>query len=68
MLVRYAPGVAFIVKKVRIDRDRVRLYLHKDGDADLATTLTVKFPTPLTKELTESPLIDESLTRFVMRK
>ena len=25
MLVRYSPGVAFIVKKVQIDRDRVRL-------------------------------------------
>jgi hypothetical protein len=68
MLVRYSPGVAFIVKKVRIDRDRVRLYLHKHGDADLATTLTVKFPTPLTKALTESPLIDDALTHFVMRK
>ena len=65
MLVRYSPGVAFIVRKVQIDRDRVRLYFHKDGEADLATTLTVKFPTPLSKELTESPLIDDALSRFV---
>jgi len=68
MLVRYAPGVAFIVRKVQIDRDRVRLYFHKDGEADLATTLTVKFPTPLSNELTESPLIDDALTRFVTRE
>ena len=68
MLVRYSPGVAFIVKKVQIDRDRVRLYFHKDGEADLATTLTVKFPTPLSNELTESPLIDDAITRFVIRK
>ena len=68
MLVRYSPGVALIVRKVQIDRDRVRLYFHKDGEADLATTLTVKFPTPLSNELTESPLIDNALTRFVTRE
>jgi hypothetical protein len=68
MLVRYSPGVAFIVRKVQIDRDRVRLYFHrKDGEADLATTLTVKFPTPLSNQLTESPLIDDALSRFVTR-
>ena len=67
LLVRYSPGVSFIVKKVQIDRDRVRLHLHKPGESDLATTLTVKFPTPLSNELTESPLIDDALTRFVTR-
>jgi hypothetical protein len=68
MLVRYSPGVTFIVRKVQIDRDRVRLHFHKDGEADLATTLTVKFPTPLSNELTESALIDDALTRFVTRE
>jgi len=68
MLVRYSPGVTFIVRKVQIDRDRVRLYFHKDGEAGLATTLTVKFPAPLTNELTESPLIDDALARFVTRE
>ena len=68
MLVRYSPGVEFIVRKIQIDRDRVRLYFYKDGEADLATTLTVKFPTPLSNELTESALIDNALARFVARK
>ncbi|HEY9466323.1 MAG TPA: hypothetical protein VIR54_24675 [Vicinamibacterales bacterium] len=68
MLVRYAPGVSFIVKKVQIDRDRVRLFFNKAGEDDLATTLTVKFPTPLSNELTESTLIDSALGRFVARK
>lgn len=68
MLVRYSPGVAFIVRRVQIDRDRVRLYFHKDGEADLATTLTVKFPVPLSSELAESALIDDALTRFVTRE
>jgi hypothetical protein len=68
MLVRYSPGVALIVKKVQIERDRVRLYFHKEEEADLATTLTVKFPIPLSNELTESALIDDALARFVSRE
>jgi len=36
--------------------------------SDLATTLTVKFPTPLSNELTESALIDSALSRFIARK
>ena len=68
MLVQYTPGVALIVKKVQIDRDHVRLYFHKVGEDELATTLTVKFPTPLSKEFTESPLIDDAISRFVTRQ
>ncbi|MGH9256392.1 MAG: hypothetical protein ACRD3C_17680 [Vicinamibacterales bacterium] len=68
MLVRYEPGVELIVRSVQIERDRVRLFLHKDHNADLATTLTVKWPVPLSKELTESSLIDDVLTRFVARE
>ena len=68
MLVRYSPGVAFVVKKVQIERDRVRLYFNKEGEDELATTLTVKFPTPLSSDLTESALIDSALTRFVSKR
>jgi len=68
MLVRYSPGVVFNVKKVQIDRDRVRLFFNKAGEDDLATTLTVKFPTPLSNELTESALIDSALARFIATK
>ena len=50
MLVRILAWRGIIVRKVQIDRDRVRLYFHKDGEADLATTLTVKFPTPLSND------------------
>jgi hypothetical protein len=67
VLVQYSPGVEFIVRNIRIDRDRVRLHLHKAGQGDLATTLTVKWPTPLSDELTESSLIDAALARFVTR-
>jgi hypothetical protein len=68
MLVRYSPGVEFIVRKVQIDRDRVRLSLHKAGENDPSTTLTVKVPAPLSDEFTESALIDAAVSLFVVRK
>jgi hypothetical protein len=68
MLVQYSPGVELIVRKVQIERDRVRLNFHKEGKGDVATTLTVKWPLPLSKELTESPLIDDALSQFLARQ
>lgn len=68
MLVRYEPGVRLIVRRLEIERDRVRLSFHKENNPDLATTLTVQWPAPLSKELTESSPIDDVLTRFVTRK
>jgi hypothetical protein len=65
MVVRYSPGVVFVVGKVQVERDRVRLYLYEAGRTDLATTLTVKFPMPLSSEFSESPLIDEAISRFI---
>ncbi len=68
MLVRYEPGVELFVRDVQFERDHARLVLHKDRKGDLATTLTVKWPVPLTTELTESALIDSVLSRFITRK
>jgi hypothetical protein len=66
LLVRYEPGVELVVKKVRIERDRVRLLLHK-RTGETATTLTVKWPAPLTKELTESAVIEDVIRNFLTR-
>jgi hypothetical protein len=68
MLVRYEPGVELVIKKVHIDRDRVRLLLHKDRNGDLSTTLTVKWPVPLSKELSESAVIEDILDRYFTRR
>ena len=65
MLVRYEPGAELIVRRIQIERDYLRLFLHKNRDSDLATTLTVQWPVPLSKELTESSLIDDVLMRFL---
>ena len=68
MLVRYEPGAELIARKIQIERDYVRLPLHKNRDSDIATTLTVQWPVPLSKELTESSLIDDVLMRFLARE
>jgi hypothetical protein len=68
MLVRYEPGVKLIVRKIQIERDSVRLFFHRNRDSDLATTLTVQWPVPLSKELTESSLIDDVVMRFLTRE
>jgi hypothetical protein len=67
MLVRYEPGVRLVVRKEQFERDRLRLTLHKPEDRDVATTVTVKWPAPWSKDLTEATLIDAVLSRFVTR-
>ena len=66
LLVRYEPGVVMVVKKVQIERDRVRLMLHNQVGEE-STTLTVKWPVPLSKELTESAVIERVLDQFLTR-
>lgn len=66
MLVRYEPGVVLVVRKVLIERDRVRLMLHNQAGQQ-ATTLTVKWPAPLSKDLTESAVIEGVLDKFLVR-
>lgn len=67
MIVAYERGVEMVVSRVQIERDYVRLSLSKERGSDLATTLTVKWMTPLSKELSESALLDEVLQRFLAR-
>ena len=64
---RYEPGVELLVRRVQIERNLVPLWLHKDRKSDLATALTVQSSAPITKELTEAPLIDEVLSRYLSK-
>jgi hypothetical protein len=66
MLVRYEPGVRLLVKRVQIERDRVRLLLHNEAGKEV-TTLTVKWPVPLSKDLTESAVIEGVLDKFLIK-
>jgi hypothetical protein len=68
MLVRYDPGVELLVGDVEIERDRVRLSFHKERKGDRVTTLTVKWPVPLSNDFTEASLIENLLARLVSRQ
>ena len=68
-LARYEPGVELVVKGVRIDRDSVRLgFVQPDGPGaadDQVTSLTVKWPVPLSKSFSERELVEDFIRRFV---
>jgi hypothetical protein len=69
LLTRYDAGARMIVKSVKIDRDVVRLGLAEvagsNGEDDLAATLTVKWPVPLSKSFSERGLIETLIRRFI---
>jgi hypothetical protein len=66
---RHDPGVECVVRKVQLDRYSVKLLLASlggvDGDQDSLTSLTVKWPVPLSKSLSERDSIENLIRRFV---
>lgn len=69
---RHEPGVECVVRKIQMGRDTVRLVFASasgiDNDQNPLTSLTVKWPTPLSKSLTERNLIEDLIRRFVELK
>jgi hypothetical protein len=67
VLRQFDPGVVLIVESVRIDRNRIRLEFSQSGDEHrgFATSLTVEWPSPLSKELHERAAIEGMIRRFV---
>jgi hypothetical protein len=68
MLVRYESGVKLVVGRVDIERDLVRLFLRRENDHEIVTTLTVKLGGPVSTALVEAPLIESVLSRFVTKQ
>ncbi len=68
-IARYDPGVALLVTKVQFERDTVRLILAEStGSAakeNSETAITVRWPAPLSKSLSERQLIEGLLGWFV---
>jgi len=64
---RYDPGAEFIVTRVLIERDIVRVaFAASSSDADdPLTSLTVKWPVPISKSISEADLIDGLIRQFV---
>jgi hypothetical protein len=66
---RHEPGVECVVRKILLSRYAVKLVFASrsgiDGEQDQLTSLTVKWPVPLSKSLTERESIENLIRRFV---
>jgi hypothetical protein len=66
---RHEPGVECVVRKILLSRYTVKLVFASrsgiDGDQDPLTSLTVKWPVPLSKSLTEREAIENLIQVFV---
>jgi hypothetical protein len=67
MLARYDGGVELVVRSAEVNRDTVRLKLSlpADGDDDIATTLTVQWPAPLSKSFSERGNVEDLIQAFL---
>jgi hypothetical protein len=69
MIVRYDVGVALVVTKVWFERDTVTLTLAESAGSaakeNSETTITIRWPTPLSKSLSERQLIEGLLGWFI---
>jgi hypothetical protein len=72
VMARYEIGSELLVGPIRIDGNIVRLSLidprSVDDDGQPATELTVKWPTPLSKSLSERQAIEGLIAQFVRLK
>ena len=65
---RHEPGVECVVRKILLSRYTVKLVFASngiDGEQDQLTSLTVKWPVPLSKSLTERETIESLIRVFV---
>jgi hypothetical protein len=67
MLTFYDAGVALKVSTARVERDAVRLtlVLASGDDDEVATSLTVKWPAPLSKSFSERGNIEQLIQRYL---
>lgn len=69
LLARYEVGGELVVAAVRIERDTVRLLFAdprtQDNAGEPATSLTVKWPTPLSRSMAERDAVEGLITQFV---
>src|SRR5215212_1255644 len=64
-LVRFEPGMELTIGRVTVEHDEVRLDLRGRREDPPTTTLTVKLSAPLSPDLTEAPLLDNVIDRFL---
>jgi len=66
-LQRYEPGVTLLVNRLQVEGDRLRVFFTDTANADHETTLTVQWPSPLSKDLIEAPVLETLLGRFLLK-
>jgi hypothetical protein len=66
-LARYDPGTELVVRAARVNRETVRLdlALATDAEKDRATSLTVQWPTPLSKGFSERISVESLIQQFL---
>ena len=69
LVTRYDPGVELIVKDVRFEQNVVKVEFVQptspDGSEDPVTSITVKWPAPISKSLSERVLIEGAMKGFL---
>jgi hypothetical protein len=67
LLTRYDPGTELVVRTARVNREMVRLELAQvtDGEKDIATSLTVQWPAPLSKAFSERVNVEGLIQQFL---
>jgi hypothetical protein len=68
MLTRYDAGTELVVRAARVNLEAVRLELAlagDDNDQDLATSLTIQWPAPLSKSFSERVDVEGVIRQFL---
>jgi hypothetical protein len=67
MLAHYDRGVELVVRAAQVNFDTVRLKLSRpaNGDDDVVTSLTVKWPAPLSKSFSERGDVEDLIQQFL---
>ena len=67
VLRQFDPGVALVVESVKVERNRIRFEFTQSGDgkSEFATSLTVEWPSSLSKEFHERAAIEGMVRRFI---
>ena len=67
MLAHYDRGVELVVRaaEVNLDTVRLKLSLAADGDDDVVTSLTVRWPAPLSKSFSERGDVEDLIQQYL---
>lgn len=67
MVARYDPGTELVVRAAKVNRETVRLELSPatDGDKEVATSLTIQWPGPLSKSFSERLNVEGLIQQFL---